>query len=208
MDAPVLAEPEPGYAPGFLVIEAKPMAVLQDAISAESTISIADFPATGIVNFEEDIVSGKIQPQDIRNTLAVLEGALQAFDKKVTETKGQRAGVSTAYADVSEYWREQRARTRSIRRLIESRRNSPTLIKGSETQTIGAIIREGMDKYSLGSKMMELESMFPDDQDAQLAELMRPFDVYAEIDESGRSPYMKEQVRRINEIRSKQSPLD
>ena len=150
--------------------QADPMGVMQSQLNrAGVSISVEDLSPKRISSLEKDIAEDKIQAQDVKNTLAVIEATLQVLSDRITKPPEFDR----------DFWKEKRFEVRQMRNSLENLRTSKRRITASKNETVGVRIKEGMGITSLGSKVAQVKAALgTTDYSAVLGDMTKALDPY------------------------------
>ena len=177
---------------------ADPMGVLQDLIiKREGKISVEDLSSANVHKLEKQIANEEIKTEDLNETFGALDAMLEVLD--------ERRQSADKKSDAFTFWNNQHITISQFKRNLTKLEDSPTKIKGSETQTVGKrmiyalrTIRDG----SLGNRVSRYKAASIDgDVDGfydELSESIDPYELLSVTDE-GMNEYDIEARNFVNE---------
>lgn len=211
MDLPVKGEPAtefkggPGYFGGGWMPSAEkikpgtqcdPLGVFQSQLEKVGVaISAEDLAPANIHRVEKMLVEDKLQAEDVKNILAVTEGAIEALTAKIAK----------APAEDVDFLREKRNNIRTMRNALEGKKDSTTKIAANDKETVGMRIRSGMGIHPLGRTTAELKGILDMSKDTQemIDTLTESADVYERFEitpgMTGIARSIREELNAIND---------
>lgn len=168
--------------------------VLQDQLlNAKVSISVEDLHPSRVHNIEEAIADNRLQAEDIRNTLAVLEGGMKAVDEKIKESESDAT---------KKYLKEKKHEMLQMRATLEGRKGSTRKVKGRETDTVGSVIKHAMGLGSFGKYVQRLEATEGENNwDAIAEKIVEPLDHPSYLTPSrSMSPNLKRGIDKYNAL--------
>lgn len=181
------------------------MDVLQDQMRGNgSKVMVGDLMTNESQGLVSKLASGELKRGDVRAAVSTLDGLVDALQQKKDE----------AVSDMdSKFWQRQLNDTRRMRLNLSKMMYDKTRIEGSETQTVGSVIRDALgpiDGINTGSQIAKLKEMHQTTSasaEAYLEELRGAIEVPGMLQApEGASPYLMNLIERRNQARQSAFP--